>query len=55
MPYSPQAERAVYSLFANSLIPRVYISDPSGTVRYIFTDNPVPSHDEIASALEQLL
>ena len=54
MPYSAQEDRAVYSLFAKSLIPRVYISDESGKVRYIFTDDPVPSYGEIAAALETL-
>lgn len=54
MPYSAQEDRAVYSLFAKSLIPRVYISDKSGKVRYIFTDNPVPSYHEIAAVLETL-
>lgn len=55
MPYSPQEDRAVYSLFAKSLIPRVYISDDEGRVRYIFTDDPVPSYSEIESALEAIL
>ena len=55
MPYSPQGDRAVYNLFARSLIPRVYISDNQGVIRYIFADNPVPSYEEIESALESLL
>lgn len=28
LPYSPQADRAVYNLFANSVIPRVYVTRP---------------------------
>ncbi len=56
MPYSAQANRTVYELFATSRIPRVYISDREGIIRYIFTDNPVPTYEELASALnEQLL
>lgn len=55
MPYSPQSDRAIYNLFANSLIPRVYVSDKKGVVQSVFTDNPVPSHDEIKDVLDELL
>ena len=51
MPYSAQSDRAIYNLFAESLIPRVYISDNGGVVRHIFTDNPVPSYDTVRAAL----
>lgn len=54
MPYSAQTDRRVYELFASSRIPRIYISDENGTVRYIFTDDPVPSYDDLKSALESL-
>lgn len=55
MPYSAQNDRGVYELFASSRIPRIYISDENGTVRYIFTDDPVPSYDDLKSALESLI
>ncbi|MBO5801422.1 MAG: redoxin domain-containing protein [Alistipes sp.] len=55
MPYSPQKNKEVYELFATSLIPRVYISDNQGIVQSIFTDNPIPSYDEIKAILEALL
>ena len=55
MPYSAQTDRRVYELFASSRIPRIYISDENGTVRYIFTDDPVPSYDDLKSALESLI
>lgn len=55
MPYSAQANRNIYELFATSRIPRVYISDSEGIIRYIFTDNPVPTYEELASALEEQL
>ena len=55
MPYSAQTDREVYELFAMSRIPRIYISDENGTVRYIFTDDPVPSYDDLKSALESLI
>lgn len=51
MLYSAQSNRWVYNLFANSLIPRVYISDAEGVIRYIFADNPVPSYDVVRDAL----
>lgn len=55
MPYSAQANRNIYELFATSRIPRVYISDREGIIRYIFTDNPVPTYEELASALDEQL
>jgi peroxiredoxin len=55
MPYSAQKDRNIYELFATSRIPRIYISDENGTVRYIFTDDPVPSYDDLKSALESLI
>jgi peroxiredoxin len=51
MPYSAQSDRGVYNLFARSLVPRVYISDAEGVVRYIFADNPVPSYEVVRDAL----
>ena len=55
MPYSAQKDRAVYELFAKSRVPRIYISDDSGVVRTIFTDNPVPTYEELVDALTRLL
>ena len=55
MPYSAQNDRAVYELFAKSRVPRIYISDDSGVVRTIFTDNPVPTYEELVDALTRLL
>lgn len=54
MPFSPQEDRTVYSLFASERIPRVYISDRDRTVRYVFSDSPVPGYGELCSALESL-
>ena len=55
LPYSAQNDRAVYSLFASSRIPRIYISDENGTVRYIFTDDPVPFYSDLKSSLDELI
>ncbi|MGM9694222.1 MAG: redoxin family protein [Alloprevotella sp.] len=38
LPFSPQPDAAVYNLFANSYIPRVYVSDASCIVRQIFVE-----------------
>ena len=54
LPYSAQEDRSVYNMFASSRIPRIYISDENGTVRYIFTDDPVASYDDIKSSLDSL-
>lgn len=55
MAYSAQKDRAIYELFAKSRVPRVYISDDSGRVRSVFTDNPVPTYDDLVTALSALL
>ena len=39
LPYSAQETKDVYSLFATSTIPRVYVSDVSGVVRKCFTES----------------
>ncbi len=55
MPFSAQDTRRLYSLFANSGIPRVYMSGKDGIIRHVFADNPVPSYDELEAALSGLL
>ena len=55
MPYSGQMGRAVYNKFASSRIPRVYICDKDGIIRYVFTDDPIPTYDDLMSSLESLI
>ncbi len=55
MPYSAQSDRSVYEKFAQSRIPRVYINEKGGIIRYIFTDNPNPSYDDLKNALEEVI
>ena len=55
MPYSAQEDRWVYELFATSRVPRVYISGMNGRVAHIFTDNPVPTYDQLKQALLDIL
>ena len=54
MPFSAQSDRTVYSLFAASRIPRVYICDKDGIIRYIFTDDPTPAYEDLISSLESV-
>lgn len=55
MPYSPQTSREVYSLFAQSRIPRIYISDKDCIIREIFTDDPLPTFEGIKAALNSII
>ena len=55
MPYSAQSDRKVYELFARRRVPRIYISSAGGVVRHIFTDDPVPSYEDLVKALEEVL
>jgi len=55
MPYSAQNDRKVYEKFARTRIPRIYLNDKDGIIRHIFTDDPVPSYDELKSSLETLI
>lgn len=50
LPYSAQKDRAIYNLFATSIIPRIYISGPDLIVRQIYTDNPLATYVELQNA-----
>lgn len=53
LPYSAQETKDVYSLFATSTIPRVYVSDVSGTVRKCFTESV--SEKTLREAVEEVV
>ena len=55
MPYSAQEGRYVYNKFASTRIPRVYICDKDGIIRYVFTDDPIPVYDDLMFSLESLI
>ena len=55
MPYSAQKDRVVYEKFANERIPRVYVCEKGGIIRYIYTDNPNPSYDDLKTSLEAVI
>lgn len=55
MPYSAQDDKAVYSLFASSGVPRVYLSDRDCTVRFVHADDDVITYEVLAGELNSLL
>ena len=55
MPYSAQYSRKVYNKFASTGIPRIYVNDRGGTIRHMFTDDPVPSFDAIKESIEDVI
>ena len=54
MPYSPQPDRKVYSRFAPSRIPRIYISDASATIRVSYADTGMPTAETLAKEISRL-
>ena len=54
MPYSPQPDRKVYSRFAPSRIPRIYISDASTTIRVAYADVGMPTAETLAKEISRL-
>ena len=54
MPYSPQPDRKVYSRFAPSRIPRIYISDASATIRVAYADTGMPTAETLAEDISRL-
>ena len=55
MPFSAQNDRKVYEKFAKTRIPRIYMNDKDGIIRYIFTDDPIPTYDDLMSSIESLI
>ena len=55
MPYSAQNDRKIYELFAKEGIPRIYMCEKGGIIRYIHTDNPTPSYDDLKNSLESVI
>ena len=51
LPFSAQADRAVYSLFAESRIPRIYIVDSEGRIQSAYDDNPCPDYETLKGKL----
>lgn len=51
IPWSAQPDRKVYNLFANSVIPRLYIADSKGIITASFGDTNIPSADQLIEAI----
>ena len=55
MPFSAQADRGIYELFAQTRVPRVYVCR-DGVIKYIFTDKPsIPTYELLSASLEEVL
>lgn len=54
MSYSPQSDRQVYSLFASSRIPRIYISDAQGVIRFSHADDAMPTAEQLADEIKAI-
>ena len=54
MHYSAQPDRSLYALFATSRIPRIYISDSKGIIRYIHTDEVLPTCETFQAELQTI-
>ena len=52
IPWSAQETKEVYSLFAPSIIPRIYISDLSGKIVFSSTDVNMPNAETLISEIE---
>ena len=54
VPFSAQEDDKVYKLFAQSRIPRIFISGADGKVLYAYDDNPCPDFAELDKVLGSL-
>ena len=55
MPYSAQYDKKVYRKFAGARVPRIYVNEKGGIIRHVFTDDPVPSYDDLKESLEDVI
>ena len=51
IPYSAQTDRSIFSLFASSTIPRIYITDSTNTITAIFIEKA--DANELEEAIKQ--
>ena len=54
MPYSAQSTREIYSLFARTGVPRIYICEKGGLITAIYSDDPVPGFEELDSQINSV-
>lgn len=53
LPYSAQPDRAIYGKFARHTIPRLYVTDATGTIRAAFTGKA--SYKQLKAAVEKAM
>ena len=53
-PYSPQENREVYDQFAKAIVPRIYIADKSMIVKFISTDNPLATYNDLTTVIQSI-
>lgn len=49
MPYSAQEDRRIYSLFARTGVPRVYVVTPDLMISSVYDDSPVATYSQLAA------
>lgn len=54
IPYSTQADRTIYNLFATVGVPRIYIADQRGIIEAAFEDSAFPAPQEIIDIIDNL-
>lgn len=55
LPYSAQEDKQIYSLFADSTIPRIYVVDKHLTVQAVYTDDPLATYEDLCGWVDRLL
>lgn len=54
LPYSPQPDRRIYSLFASSIIPRTYVVSPDLVITAAFSAENMPTVEDLMSECNRL-
>jgi thiol-disulfide isomerase/thioredoxin len=55
IPYSAQSDQTVYHLFAIQDIPRIYITDRTGRVRFVSSDADMPDETILSNTIRSYL
>lgn len=55
IPFSAQHDRNVFHLFAPNTIPHVFVIDKSGRIKYVHTDNPVATYEQLKEDIISIL
>lgn len=55
IPYCAQSGREIYSLFAPSIIPRIFIADREGVITFASGDSDMPDAETLSTAITENL